>query len=107
MKPIPLRQCYHCKQSFPASTEYFHKRGEGFHSYCKACNSDVRRSRNREISKELWWRRQQSSKKHRFEHRKKGDPRYSFELTNRIKDGGEYDVSGRFNTLFVGIGYKF
>ena len=35
------------------------------------------------------------------------EARYSFELTNRIKDGGEYDVSGRFNTLFVGIGYKF
>lgn len=82
MKPIPLKQCYHCKQSFPASTEYFHKRGEGFHSYCKTCSSDVRRSRNREINKGLWWRRQQSSKRHRFEHRKKGDPRYRFELTS-------------------------
>ena len=35
------------------------------------------------------------------------EARYSFELTNRIEDGGDYDVSGKYNTLFVGIGYKF
>ena len=35
------------------------------------------------------------------------DVRYSFELTNRLKDGGEVDVTDKFQTLFVGLGYKF
>ncbi|WP_435136517.1 porin family protein [Formosa sp. A9] len=35
------------------------------------------------------------------------DARYSFELTNRFEDGADYDVSGKYNTLFAGVGYKF
>jgi opacity protein-like surface antigen len=33
------------------------------------------------------------------------EARYGFEVTNRIKDGG--DLKDRINTLNVGIGYKF
>ena len=33
------------------------------------------------------------------------EARYGFEITNRISDGG--DLKDRFNTLHIGIGYKF
>ncbi|WP_121666648.1 porin family protein [Mesonia aquimarina] len=34
------------------------------------------------------------------------DARYSFELTNRFKDGGD-DFKGHINSLQIGVGYKF
>lgn len=38
------------------------------------------------------------------------DARYGVELTNRIsnsEDYGDFEVKGSYNTLMIGVGYKF
>ena len=34
------KSCGRCDDFWPADEEFFHKRGEGLHSYCKACVSE-------------------------------------------------------------------
>lgn len=31
------RQCARCEEFWPLTSEFFPRRGDGFHSYCKAC----------------------------------------------------------------------
>ena len=31
------KECARCHEFWPADNEFFHKRGTGLHSYCKAC----------------------------------------------------------------------
>ena len=31
------KQCARCHEFWPADSEFYHKRGNGLHSYCKAC----------------------------------------------------------------------
>lgn len=33
-------RCARCKEYWPADPEYFHKKGDGLHSYCRACVSE-------------------------------------------------------------------
>ena len=53
-----MKTCARCKEEYPATVEYFHKRAKsstGFASYCKESSSEVakeRKSRNAEIAKE-------------------------------------------------------
>lgn len=83
MESISCKQCFHCKQNFPASEDYFHKSKNktGLHSYCKTCSAKLRRVRRREVNKEQWWHNQQKRRRWKHENSKKGDPRYSFNLT--------------------------
>lgn len=30
-------RCARCREYWPADPEFFHKKGEGFHSYCRVC----------------------------------------------------------------------
>lgn len=34
------RICARCREAWPADEEFFHKKGDGLHSYCKACVSE-------------------------------------------------------------------
>lgn len=53
-----MKTCARCKEEYPATIEYFHRRTKsstGFASYCKKCSSEVakeRKSRKAEIAKE-------------------------------------------------------
>jgi len=40
------KKCARCKDFWPATNEYFHKRGDGLHSYCKACVTERTRELN-------------------------------------------------------------
>lgn len=31
------KECARCHEMWPADGEFFHRRGNGLHSYCKAC----------------------------------------------------------------------
>lgn len=33
----PERRCVRCGEYWPADTEFFYRRGDGLHSWCKAC----------------------------------------------------------------------
>nr|BDD45959.1 hypothetical protein 5 [bacterium] len=39
------RWCSRCREYWPATTEFFYKRGKGLHNYCKACCAE----RSREL----------------------------------------------------------
>lgn len=34
------RRCTRCKDYWPEDTQFFHRHGKGFHSYCIACIAD-------------------------------------------------------------------
>jgi hypothetical protein len=37
------KSCARCKESWPADTEFFYKRGDRLHSYCIACCTERKR----------------------------------------------------------------
>lgn len=48
------RTCIECQEKFPATTEYFHKSKDGFHSRCRRCrNSKERGARRKSADKRL------------------------------------------------------
>jgi hypothetical protein len=49
-----LRVCIGCKQSLPATAEYFHKSKDGFHARCRKCrNKKLRGERDKKRNKKL------------------------------------------------------
>jgi hypothetical protein len=61
---VPEKQCARCKEWWPADTEFFYRKGDGLHSYCRACflerRGELRAGAPRKIERgskiELpWW----------------------------------------------------
>lgn len=59
---VPPKKCSRCKQTFPATTEYFHRnkaKPDGLNVYCKPCRHDIAQeevARKPDLHKKKWER---------------------------------------------------
>lgn len=71
MSDVTLKKCTQCGEEKPATTEYFHRRGDGFRNECKVCarhkraeHTEERRAYSRRYAAEHREERRQYGRRH-------------------------------------------
>lgn len=55
MDKVEIKKCTRCGKEYPATTEFFHKKGDKLHAKCKNCRRELKReylNKNKENQKE-------------------------------------------------------